>query len=157
MNLKIATALACILMASCSKTPLPWKPSIQDKQTAELCIADESYAGVCSKGDIFTVIAIYQGCVGLENFDRNPYDCDEHTTWLPEFSLKVEAAKKRKAEKIKTSSVVDPIEACRREAHLAGKRGGASTYRRAKAHTADNAKLVFMNQGVQWETNYFCD
>ena len=157
MKLYLATGLTCLLMASCSKTPLPWKPSIEDQKTAQLCIVDESISGKCGEGDIITAQMIYQACIVFEDFEGNQYDCDNHATWLPAFSSEVEAEKKRKAEQSAKSSAVDPIEACRQEAHLAGKRGGVPTYRRAKANTANNAKLVFMNQGVQWETNYFCD
>ena len=156
MKPQVATGLACILMASCSKTPLPWKPSIETLKDAEWCIVNETHAGSCSKGDAFTVRMIHLNCVELEDFKRNIYNCDKHNGWLSSFSSDVEAAIKRKAEDSRKSST-DPIEACRRKAHLAAKSAGASTYQRAKGKTTNQAKLVFVNQGITWETHYFCD
>lgn len=48
-------------------------------------------------------------------------------------------------------------ERCRLIADLHAKAGGAKTYRYAEPVSATNAKLVFSNKGVSWETNYFCD
>ena len=66
MKLHLAIGLNCILMASCSKTPLPWKPSIEDQKTAQRCIVDESILRKCGEGDIFIAQMIYQSCEYLK-------------------------------------------------------------------------------------------